>query len=360
MSDGGMRRVPGVPAVRNLGQALNEEPARPAPTRVEVVRTGLEKALEQGKQIQAKTQAKVKEMQDRGVVLIRDPQFQTVTITTASGAVTFGAVGGAFGGASGIVVGSSAGLLPALFTFGLSIPAGAALGGAIGTFLGSAAGSTAGGLAGFTAFKYRAEIRENVLIVKVKVEETTVKLYVALKDLTKRAREQLLLQLEDVATKAHATHALAHLKVAEVAKLLQHTATEATTLAKNKVLDAVDVLSSTRSGVTATTALAGGVAAGVTGGVAGAVTGVVIGAVPALFTFGLSIPVGATIGLCTGATAGGAAGVVGGGAAGLAGFTYRKEIASSAEYVRNRAHSSAAQVSERVKSLYRSSTGGTA
>lgn len=352
--------MPCVPAVRNLGQALKEASARPAPSRIEVARTSLEKAVAEGRKMQAKAQAKAKEMQEKGMVLIRDPQFQTVTITTGSGAITFGAVGGAFGGASGIVVGSSAGLLPALLTFGLSIPAGAALGGAFGTFLGSAAGTAAGGLAGFTAFKYRAEIRENVLIVKVKIEKTTLKLHLALTTFTKRAREQLILRLEDVATKTQAANKVVHVKVEKAAKLLQEKSTAVTILAKNTVLDAVDVLTSTRPGVTATAAVAGGVAAGVTGGVAGAVTGIVIGAVPALFTFGLSIPVGATIGMCAGATAGGAAGVAGGGAAGFAGFTYRKEISSSAEYVRNRARSSAAQVSEKVKSLYRSSTGGTA
>lgn len=48
--------------------------------------------------------------------------------------------------------------------------------------------------------------------------------------------------------------------------------------------------------------------------------------VPALFTFGLSIPVGASIGLMAGATTGGSAGAVGGGAIGFAGFTYREEI----------------------------------
>ena len=47
---------------------------------------------------------------------------------------------------------------------------------------------------------------------------------------------------------------------------------------------------------------------------------------PALFTFGLSIPVGASIGLMAGATTGGSAGAVGGGAIGFAGFTYREEI----------------------------------
>merc|ERR1712080_734990 len=74
------------------------------------------------------------------VTRVKDPQFQTLTIHTASGAVTLGCAGGAFGLASGIVTGAAAGIVPALFTFGLSIPAGAALGGGTGLFLGAGTG----------------------------------------------------------------------------------------------------------------------------------------------------------------------------------------------------------------------------
>merc|ERR1719359_2754195 len=69
---------------------------------------------------------KLKYFQGRAVVLVKDPQFRTVTISTAGGAVILGPVGGAFGTAAGVVLGAGAGVIPALFTFGLSIPIGAA------------------------------------------------------------------------------------------------------------------------------------------------------------------------------------------------------------------------------------------
>merc|ERR1712087_964489 len=73
----------------------------------------------------------------------------------------------------------------------------------------------------------------------------------------------------------------------------------------------------------------GSVICGVTGGSVGTIMGAAVGIVPALFTFGLSIPVGATIGGGLGLCAGGSLGAVGGGAAGYAGHTYRKEIVDS-------------------------------
>jgi len=97
----------------------------------------------------------------------------------------------------------------------------------------------------------------------------------------------------------------------------------------------------TKSKTFRTTAASGAGAAmalGTTGGVAGLATGTVVGAavglVPALFTLGLSIPLGAavggTCGLVTGAAAGGAVGVVGGSVAGYGACEKRDQIASIA------------------------------
>merc|ERR1712217_683621 len=61
--------------------------------------------------------------------------------------------------------------------------------------------------------------------------------------------------------------------------------------------------------VTSASAVAGGVFGGVVGSTVGTVTGAAIGLIPAVFTFGLSIPVGATMGLCTGAFAGSTTGL---------------------------------------------------
>merc|ERR1712232_1270431 len=80
-----------------------------------------------------------------------------------------------------------------------------------------------------------------------------------------------------------------------------------------------------------------GAGAGLMGLTAGAGVGAAVGVVPAIFTFGLSIPIGAFIGgacgLCTGAVVGGGAGLVGGGAAGFYGYEHRDEINGAAECV---------------------------
>merc|ERR1711920_243833 len=76
-------------------------------------------------------------------------------------------------------------------------------------------------------------------------------------------------------------------------------------------------------------AVALGASAGATGLVAGGVAGAAIGVVPAIFTFGLSIPIGAAIGsgagVVVGTTVGGVCGLVGGGAAGYS-VKERKKI----------------------------------
>ncbi|CAE7650892.1 unnamed protein product, partial [Symbiodinium pilosum] len=65
---------------------------------------------------------------------------------------------------AGSLVGGAIGILPALFTFGLSIPVGAAIGGGAGLAVGAAAGATAGavsgGAAGYGAYAKRGQISE--------------------------------------------------------------------------------------------------------------------------------------------------------------------------------------------------------
>merc|ERR1740127_194159 len=98
--------------------------------------------------------------------------MQTLTITTGTGTVVVGAMGGAFGLASGMVTGAIAGLPPALFTFGLSIPAGAVIGGGAGSAMGASAGAGVGALAGYGTFKYRVEIKKGLVYVQVKAMDT--------------------------------------------------------------------------------------------------------------------------------------------------------------------------------------------
>jgi hypothetical protein len=251
------------------------------------------------------------DFKNKAVVLVRDPQFQTCTLATTTGAVTFGTAGGAFGLASGVVAGSVAGVVPALLTFGMSIPAGAVIGGSGGLFSGILIGGSAGGLSGYEVYKYRVELKRGVVSVKVKA----------------------LGAIHGVKDNAMLVAVGAHGKVLETVGL-----------AKLKAAQAVDRATSTRAGVTSTAAAAGAVVGGVTGGAAGALVGAAVGVVPAIFTFGLSIPVAATAGLCLGSAAGGSAGAVGGGAAGYGGFTYRKEIAKGAQMVWSKAKATAASV----------------
>eukprot|EP00928_Gymnodinium_smaydae_P061400 TRINITY_DN45483_c0_g1_i1.p1 TRINITY_DN45483_c0_g1~~TRINITY_DN45483_c0_g1_i1.p1 ORF type:complete len:516 (+),score=71.31 TRINITY_DN45483_c0_g1_i1:85-1632(+) len=81
--------------------------------------------------------------------------------------------------------------------------------------------------------------------------------------------------------------------------------------------------------LTLTSSATGAVATGLVGGVAGTIAGVTVGGalgvIPSFFTFGLSIPAGATIGgglgCCIGTAAGSSVGAVGGGIAGYAELT---------------------------------------
>merc|ERR1711972_955164 len=78
--------------------------------------------------------------------------------------------------------------------------------------------------------------------------------------------------------------------------------------------------------VTAASAAAGGVAVAVPCGTIGLVGGAIVGLVPAVFTFGLSIPVFAVAGGGAGLCLGGATGALGGGAAGYGVFAKKAEI----------------------------------
>jgi len=313
----------------------------------------------------ATLQKRVKAMKDSTVTLVKNPEFQTCTIATAGGTVTFGTLGGAFGLVSGVVAGSAVGIVPALVTFGLSIPASAVVGGTGGFLVGSVSGGSVGTVAGYGAYKYRVQIQNNIAFVKFRALETakaTKKRALVLED---SAANKILFVVDLTKSKAFALRS----KASQVNDLARHKAGELATLA-----------TTTRPGVTATSTMAGAVAGGVVGGSAGAVAGALLGVFPAIFTFGASIPLTSGIGMCCGTAAGSTAGAIGGGALGFGTFTYRKEIAGSADkawtqvsvtteqattkvfervsQVRMKALDSAAHVKDSVKSLVGGSTGG--
>lgn len=266
-------------------------------------------------------------LRKKTVTLVKNPHFQTVTVSTAGGAITFGAVGGAFGCAGGVVVGGAVGTVPALFTFGTSIPIGAIIGGFLGTSAGAltagATGACAGGAAGHGAYLYRAQIQQGVLKVRMVTTDRANKFTV-------------FVTTTAASTKKH------------ISEHANTTKAKLTTLALTTKSKTIEITSNKSVQVTAASAVGGGVAGGVGGGVVGAGTGALIGLPAALFTFGLSIPVCATVGGAVGATAGATTGAAAGGAAGYTGHKYRKEISDGAKSIFGKAKARTNQITAKA------------
>jgi hypothetical protein len=285
--------------------------------------------------------AKAEMAKTQTLALIKNPNFQTVTITTSAGAVVLGSAGGAFGCASGVVLGGTAGVVPALLTFGLSIPAGAAIGGGMGlctgVAVGGSAGAVGGGLAGHAGYKYRVEIKDGL----VYIQTTAV-------DSAKDAKIKITGAVNGTM-----------IKVKTLSSKAQEEAMKLVTLTKDKIGKVMEkpiaIAREPKVQVTTAGAAAGTVAGGAMGGGAGVLVGAAVGVVPAIFTFGLSIPITAVIGGSVGLVAGSGVGAVSGGAVGFAGYSYRKELKESKDKARE-------FVSVKVKDIKGrlSSTGGTA
>lgn len=92
-----------------------------------------------------------------------NPKIQVTAASAATGAVLVGAGGATVGVVSGSVVGAAVGFVPALFTFGLSIPicafAGASVGLVSGAAVGSSAGFVGGGAVGYGVYTNKNGIR---------------------------------------------------------------------------------------------------------------------------------------------------------------------------------------------------------
>jgi hypothetical protein len=310
------------------------------------VQKSLDKAKTKAKANVEQAMRMLKYGQGRTLVLVKDPQFRTVTISTASGAVVLGTVGGAFGTASGVVFGTAVGAIPALFTFGLSLPIGAVIGGStglcIGTATGVGTGAVGGSIAGFAGYKYRIQINNGLVTIKKKALEAQGNTKVAASSAMAKTRTKVVVIVDGVKQRGVAAGKVAMAKANELAKLSRETvATE-------------------KFKVTAATATAGAVVSGGAGAVVGTTAGAALGLIPALFTFGLSIPVCAVVGGCVGTASGTAVGAAGGGAIGYGGFAYKKEIRSGADTLvkqlkdrtacaKSQVSSSAAQLNETIK-----------
>jgi len=231
-----------------------------------------------------------------------DPEALAAVGVGTGTMLSLGCVGGLAGTAVGATTGTVAGALPALFTFGLSLPIGAAVGGSTGLLIGAVAGGAAGfaggAITGYGFALYRAEIQRCTVNITSRVQKGYMTFILQPGQKVRRGA----LAIGD---KARETHQYSkenwHLHVATAG------------------------------------AVSGGTAGAAGGALTGGTLGALIGLVPALFTFGLSIPVFAVVGGGTGLVAGGAAGTVGGGAAGHLGYKYRHMPGATVGFAKERA-----------------------
>merc|ERR1719488_316747 len=132
---------------------------------------------------------------------------------------------------------------------------------------------------------------------------------------------------------------------------MQHasaTKTKLTILAKTATIRTKELANNQRVQVTTASAAGGAVVGGAGGGLVGAGAGALVGLPAALFTFGLSIPVCATVGGAVGATAGATTGAAAGGAAGYTGHKYKKEISDSARSLFGKARTRTNQITAKA------------
>eukprot|EP00418_Pyrodinium_bahamense_P081593 CAMPEP_0179062020 /NCGR_PEP_ID=MMETSP0796-20121207/26716_1 /TAXON_ID=73915 /ORGANISM="Pyrodinium bahamense, Strain pbaha01" /LENGTH=386 /DNA_ID=CAMNT_0020758921 /DNA_START=70 /DNA_END=1230 /DNA_ORIENTATION=+ len=125
----------------------------------------------------ALAQTKASELTAGACAIATDKKFQVSAASAASGAVALGVGGGATGLAAGSALGAAVGMVPALFTFGLSVPLGAAIGGGAGLVAGTAVGGAVGaigaGAAGYGAYSKKEDLGRCADYVKAKAAETT-------------------------------------------------------------------------------------------------------------------------------------------------------------------------------------------
>jgi len=267
--------------------------------------------------------AVTKQLKGQLACIVNNPRVQVMALSAGGGGATLAFAGGSIGGALGGATGAAVGVVPAIFTFGLSIPTGFIVGGTVGTgtgvVVGGGTGLVGGGMAGSVAYAYRVQINDGKVYITAKVK--------------------------DISNKAHMKAIHAKMAVGSNLKKMQ-----VDVFGKNGKLprlhkEVKNITSQPKFQVTAASAAGGAAVGGAGGGAVGLTAGVVvggaIGVVPALFTFGLSIPIGAAIGggtgLCIGATTGSSAGAVTGGAAGYGAYTKRDAIHSAFKSTGNKA-----------------------
>ena len=113
----------------------------------------------------AATSTKISDVSQSAKLAVMDPKNQATAASALAGGAAMGATGGTAGFVAGGTAGAVLGVVPALFTFGLSIPIGAAigagLGSAIGAVGGGAVGAVSGGMAGREVYERRDDIKSS-------------------------------------------------------------------------------------------------------------------------------------------------------------------------------------------------------
>jgi len=119
---------------------------------------------------QEKATTAVEVSQTKAKAIASDKAVQATVASAAGGAVIVGTGGAATGLITGGAIGAAVGVVPAVFTFGLSIPFCAIVGGgcgmATGTAAGGAFGGAVGGMGGYTAYSKREALGKFVGMAK--------------------------------------------------------------------------------------------------------------------------------------------------------------------------------------------------
>lgn len=291
---------------------------------------------------------------DKGLQIARDPKVQVTVASAAGGAAVVGVGGAGAGLLAGGAMGAAVGVLPAFFTFGLSIPVGAAIGGGCGSVIGGVTGASTGFVGGATvgygSYTKRAEIGTLVNAVKTSVSNISKRTRTNVVQGCTKVKQHVLKRSKAIREK---TGALLQQTSAKTKAVVSATATRTSQLAGDKLVQTSAMSSFAGAAVVGT----GGATTGL---LAGGALGAAVGVVPAIFTFGLSIPVcaalGGGFGLVTGATVGGATGGIMGGASGYVGYTRRDTIRGGLDKMKDSAVDSA----DKVRAMLIGTTGGTA
>eukprot|EP00448_Togula_jolla_P011516 CAMPEP_0170603794 /NCGR_PEP_ID=MMETSP0224-20130122/19095_1 /TAXON_ID=285029 /ORGANISM="Togula jolla, Strain CCCM 725" /LENGTH=367 /DNA_ID=CAMNT_0010928685 /DNA_START=83 /DNA_END=1186 /DNA_ORIENTATION=+ len=270
-----------------------------------------------------------------------DPEALAFVVAGTGGSLCLGSTGAVVCGMAGSTAGAAAGAVPALLTFGFSIPVFATVGGTAGLLVGAVAGGSVGfvgsGIVGYGVAARRRSIRRCIAIAEARCQSAYDVVVVQPVNRIKATKKA-------IADKADNTRKAAKAKSEAVASNVK------------------EIVADRRVQVSAVSAGAGAAGLGTAGAACGTIVGgaggAIVGLVPALFTFGLSIPIGAVIGggagLCTGAAAGATVGFTGGGAAGAVAYTYRTAPGKALTYASEKA-TGAANAAKRIMGC----TGGT-